>query len=77
MLWREVFTPTFRKDYKNLDRDTQLRVNEAKNEILNSSEPLALGIPKFGKWKGAFGYEIGKAIRILYSFDSGERLLSF
>lgn len=77
MPWSPAYTPTFRRDYKNLSQQNQERINDAIREILDAGDPRALGTPKFGKWKGAYGYEVGRAIRVLYSVDSKERLVVF
>jgi len=63
--WAPAYTTTFRRDYKNLSQADQQRVNQAIREILNSDEPRSLGRPKPGKWKGAYGYDIGGAILII------------
>jgi addiction module RelE/StbE family toxin len=75
--WAPAYTPTFRRDYKNLGHADQQRVNEAIREILNSDEPRSLGRPKLGKWKGAYGYDVGRAIRVLYSVEPNERFVTF
>ncbi|MDG6961935.1 MAG: type II toxin-antitoxin system RelE/ParE family toxin [Nitrososphaerota archaeon] len=77
MPWSSAYTPTFRRDHKSLGRQDQQRVNEAISGILNSGNPAALGRPKYGKWKGAYGYDVGRAIRVLYSVDPLERVVVF
>jgi mRNA-degrading endonuclease RelE of RelBE toxin-antitoxin system len=69
--WSPAYTPTFRKDYKNLAG----RINKGgwrNQDILNSDDSRSLGRPKLGKWHGAYGYDVGRAIRVLYSVDSRE-----
>jgi addiction module RelE/StbE family toxin len=75
--WAPAYTSTFRRDYKNLGQSDQQRVNEAIRDILNSDEPRSLGRSKFGKWKGAYGYDVGRAIRILYSVEPRESIVTF
>jgi addiction module RelE/StbE family toxin len=75
--WVPAYTPTFRRDYKNLGHLDQQRVNEAIKTILDSDNPTALGRPKYGEWKGAYGYDIGRSIRVLYSVESRERIVVF
>jgi len=75
--WSPAYTPTFRRDYKNLGHQDQQRVNQAIKEILDSDDPSGLGRLKYGKWKGASGYDIGRAIRILYSVDALEKTVVF
>ena len=77
MPWAPVYTPTFRRDYKNLGSHDQQRVNEAIRDITNADDPASLGRPKHGKWRGAYGYDIGRAIRVLYAVDTGERVVTF
>lgn len=77
MPWATAYTPTFSRDYKNLSEHNQRRVNEAVRDILNSDDPGKLGRPKIGKWKGAYGYDIGRAVRVLYSVEPKERLVIF
>ena len=40
-------------------------------------DPGRLGRPKYGKWKGAYGYDVGRAIRVLYSVDRNTRMATF
>jgi mRNA-degrading endonuclease RelE of RelBE toxin-antitoxin system len=75
--WAPAYTPTFRRDYKNLGQADQQRVNQAIKDILNSEDPKSLGRPKLGKWKGAYGYDVGRAIRVLYSLESREGVVTF
>jgi mRNA-degrading endonuclease RelE of RelBE toxin-antitoxin system len=72
LTWSPSFTPTFKKDYKNLSHQNQKRVDEAISEILGADDPKGLGRPKLGKWRGAFGYDIGRAVRVFYSVDLPE-----
>jgi len=75
--WAPAYTPTFRKDYKNLSQIDQERVNEVIRDILNSNEPRSLGRPKLGKWKGAYGYDVGRSIRVLYAVEPNDRVVTF
>ena len=77
MSWAPAYTPTFRRDYKNLGVQDQRRVNEAIRDIIDSDDPTHLGRPKYGKWKGAYGYNVGRAIRILYSVDWNAKTVTF
>ena len=71
MPWAPAYTPTFRRNYKNLGTQDQQRVNDAIRDITNADDPANLGKSKHGKWKGAYGYDIGRAIRVLYAVDTG------
>jgi addiction module RelE/StbE family toxin len=75
--WSPAYAPTFRRDYKNLGNQDQQKLNEAIRDILDSDNPMALGRPKYGKWKGAYGYDVGRAIRVLYSVDPHEKIVVF
>jgi len=75
--WAPAYTPTFRRDYKNLGEADQKRVNEAIKDILDAEEPRRLGRPKLGKWKGAYGYDVGRAIRVLYAVETRENVVTF
>ena len=77
MPWAPAYTPTFRRDYKNLGEADQKRVNEAIKDILDAEEPRRLGRPKLGKWKGAYGYDVGRAIRVLYAVETRENVVTF
>jgi mRNA-degrading endonuclease RelE of RelBE toxin-antitoxin system len=65
--WSPAYAPTFRRDYTNL----------AIRDILDSDNQMTLGRPKYGKWKGAYGYDVGRAIRVLYSVDPHEKTVVF
>lgn len=77
MPWAPAYTPTFRRGYKNLGHQDQQRVNEAIKDVLDSDNPVTLGRPKYGKWKGVYGYDVRRATRVLYSVDSRERIMVF
>ncbi len=77
LAWSPAYTPTFKRDYKNLSSDNQQRVNEAIRSILDSEDPKTLGRLKFGKWQGAYGYDIGRSIRGLYSVEPRQRIVTF
>ncbi len=77
MPWLPAYTPTFRKDYRNLGQQNQQRVNEAIKEILASDDPRQVGRPKLGKWKGACGYDVGRGLRVLYSVEPKGSLVIF
>lgn len=77
MPWSPAYTPTFRRDYKNLSQENQERVDGAIREIVNADDPRTLGKPKLGKWRGAYGYDVGRAFRVIYSVEPGERLVVF
>ena len=44
---------------------------------MSSEDPRKLGYRKVGKWKGAYSYEIGKKIRILYRVRFKDKTIVF
>ena len=52
-------------------------MNEAIKEILASDDPRKVSRPKLGKWKGAYGYDVSRDIRILHSVEPKESLVVF
>lgn len=43
------------------------RAKNALNDLSNAEDPRKFGEAKYGKWKGAYSYDIGRWYRILYS----------
>ena len=77
LTWSPAYTPTFRKDYKNLSQQNQGRVDDAIRDILHAEDPKRLGRPKLGKWQGVYGYDVGRAIRVLYTVELRTRSVLF
>lgn len=77
MSWSPEYTPTFRRDYKNLGSEIQRRVDEAIKEILKADDPRKLGRAKYGRWRGGFGYDLGRANRVIYYVDSKRKTVIF
>ena len=77
MSWTPGYTPTFKRDYKNLGQADQSKVNSAVKDIVSSDDPRELGRPKLGKWKGAYGYDVGRDLRVLYAVDPSSRIVTF
>jgi len=58
-----------------LSPEIKERVNSALEELSNREDPRTLGEAKYGKWKGAYSYDIGRQYRILYAVDFNNRSL--
>ena len=67
--WSFETTNTFKRNYKKLSSEIKDRVNKALEDLSNTEDPRTLGEAKYGKWKGAYGYDIGRQYRILYGVD--------
>ncbi|MBS7645911.1 type II toxin-antitoxin system mRNA interferase toxin, RelE/StbE family [Candidatus Bathyarchaeota archaeon] len=68
-MWRIVITSTFKQRYKQLDRILTGKVDEAIKSLVESENPLKLGEPKKGRLRGAYGYSVSRACRILYTVN--------
>jgi addiction module RelE/StbE family toxin len=73
--WIFETTSTFKRNYKKLNPEIKERVNGALEELSNREDPRTLGEAKYGKWKGAYSYDIGRQYRILYAVDFNTRSL--
>ena len=62
-----MWTSRFKKQYRNLDPNTQQGGVEAIREIVSSVNPASLGTYKPNM--GVFAYEIGRKYRIIYSIQ--------
>ena len=62
-----MWTSRFKKQYRNLDPNTQQGGVEAIREIVSSVNPASLGTYKPNM--GVFAYEIGGKYRIIYSIQ--------
>ena len=54
-------------NYKKLSSEIKNRTNNALEVLSNAEDPRTLGEAKYGKWKGAYSYDIGRQYRILYA----------
>ena len=66
-MWRLRWAGRFKKQYKNLDPNTQQDVDEAVREIASSANPASLGTYKPNM--RVFAYEIGRKYRVIYSIQ--------
>ncbi|MGQ9719678.1 MAG: type II toxin-antitoxin system RelE family toxin [Nitrososphaerales archaeon] len=55
----------------------QRRVDEAIIQLMSSDDPRKLGYRKIGRWEGAYSYEIGRKIRILYRVRFEDKTILF
>ena len=69
MSWNFETTNEFKRNYKKLNTEVKDRVNNALGSLSDAEDPRTLGEAKYGKWKGAYGYDIGRQYRILYTVD--------
>ena len=67
MHWNFETTNTFKRNYKKLSFEIKDSVNDALEDLSNAEDPRTLGEAKYGKWKGAYSYDIGRQYRILYT----------
>lgn len=69
MPWNFETTNTFKRNYKKLSSEIKERTNNALQDLSNAEDPRTFGEAKYGKWKGAYSYDIGRQYRILYAVD--------
>ncbi|MBS7626714.1 type II toxin-antitoxin system mRNA interferase toxin, RelE/StbE family [Candidatus Bathyarchaeota archaeon] len=74
-MWRIIITTTFKQRYKQLNGTLIERVDEATRTLTEAENPLRLGEPKKGRLRGAYGYPISRACRILYTLDWDEQTI--
>lgn len=66
-MWRLMWTDRFKKQYRNLDPNTQQGRVEAIRGIVSSVNPASLGAYKPNM--GVFAYKIERKYRIIYSIQ--------
>ena len=59
----------FKRNYKKLSSEIKDRANNALEGLSKAEDPRTLGEVKYGKWKGAYGFDVGRQYRILYAVD--------
>lgn len=65
-MWRIERTSRFVRCYVRLSSQMRRRVDEAVLQLAESENPADAGIPKRGRFKGYFAYEIGRSYRLIY-----------
>ncbi len=74
-LWRIERTGRFVRSYRRLPSHLQDRVNEAILHLATYENPADAGIPKKGRLKGYFAYEIGRSHRLIYKVVSRQKII--
>lgn len=69
MPWNLETTNTFKRNYNKLSSEIKERISNAVDSLSNAENPRILGEAKYGRWKGAYSYDIGRQYRILYAVD--------
>jgi len=77
LTWIQVFSGTFKRGYKSLDRLAQQRADEAIENLLTAEDPTKLGHRLHGRWEGTFSYAIGKQFRLIFQVDFEKRSVVF
>ena len=72
-MWRLRWASRFKKQYKNLDSNTQQDVDEAVREIATSVNPAILG--RYKPSMRVFAYEIGRKYRVIYSIQYRDEIV--
>ena len=70
-----TYTPTFKRGFKSLSSQDQLRVMKAVEDLSKSEDPRTLGLKKRGQLSNIYAYEVGQRIRLLYDFSNDELIL--
>jgi addiction module RelE/StbE family toxin len=77
LTWIPIFSGTFKRGYKKLDRPTQQRADEATENLLTAGDPSKLGHRLHGRWEGTFSYPIGKQFRLIFQVDFEKKSVVF
>ncbi len=77
MNWLSVFTTTFRRGYRRLDKPVQKKVDLAIENLSAAEAPSELGHKLHGRWEGALSYETGRQHRIIYMVNFKEKSIVF
>lgn len=65
-MWHIERTSRFVRCYVRLSSQMRRRVDEAVLQLAESENPADAGIPKRGRFKGYFAYEIGRSYQLIY-----------
>lgn len=74
-LWRVELSDLFDSSYRKLSSQMQGRVDEAISHLATYENPADAGIPKKGRLKGYFAYEIGRSHRLIYKVISRQKMI--
>ena len=74
-MWRIERTNQFIRCYVKLPSQMRRRVDEAILQLAESENPADAGIPKKGRFKGYFAYEIGRSYRLIYRVVNRQKIV--
>jgi addiction module RelE/StbE family toxin len=67
--WSIIATPTFKRNYKKIDREVQRRIETAIKDLAESPDPRKAGHGLHGLWAGLHSLEVGRRYRLIYKVD--------
>jgi mRNA-degrading endonuclease RelE of RelBE toxin-antitoxin system len=70
-----TYTPTFKRGFKSLSSQDQVRVARAIEDLSKAEDPRVLGLKKRGQLSNVYAYEVGQRIRLLYDFSNDQLIL--
>jgi len=74
-LWFPERTNQFKKQYKNLNSDLKIKIQNTIKELCESNNPTKLG--NYKKHMKVYSYEIGNNYRIIYDVQLAEQVIVF
>ena len=74
-MWRIERTGRFVRCYVRLPSQMRRRVDEAVLQLAESENPADAGVPKRGRFKGYFAYEIGRSYRLIYRVIDRQKIV--
>lgn len=69
--WEVLWDKKFRQCLKKYKRDTKVRkaLAECVKVLSAEEDPARLGDRKYGRYAGAYGYNLSKSVRVIYKVD--------
>ncbi len=74
-MWFIERTKLFQNSYKKLSSELQKKTDNAIITLAKSEYPTKVGIPKKGKYKGYFAYEINRSYRLIYKVINPQQII--
>jgi len=74
-LWYTQKTKSFDNSYKKLSSDLKKQTDIAIINLATSENPVNLGTPKRGRFKGYFAYEISRSYRLIYKVINPQQII--